>query len=186
MQNKSKVKLKTKCVKINFYKCVHFLLFSLLSTLWIYHFHCFPISFLLLYLSFHLDSPHRHPNFPHFRIFTQIPDPDFKKIVTLAQKRILPCCYYWITLGIKSLFASSETSSVISQKKNVTLSFLKSIICEVWANNYEWMKCYLRFMSKRSTTFPKLSIFVICANLKKYIRNYSCSKLILVDSWLRF
>ena len=67
VQSKTKNKFcKTKCVKLNFYKCVHFLLLWLLSTLWIYHFYCFPISFLLLYLSFHLDSLHRHPDFPHF------------------------------------------------------------------------------------------------------------------------
>ena len=78
---------KTKCVKLNFYKCVNFLLFLLLSTLWIYHFYCFPISFLLFYLSFHLDSVHHHPDFPHFSHSTQIPDQDFKKIVTLVLKR---------------------------------------------------------------------------------------------------
>ena len=63
-----------KCVKLNFYKCAHFLWFLLLSTLWIYHFHCFSILFLLLYYfytistiytSFHLDFLHRHPDFPH-------------------------------------------------------------------------------------------------------------------------
>ena len=75
--------------KLSFYKCVHFLLFLLLSTLWIYQFHCFPILFLLLYLSFHLDSVHHHPDFPHISISTQIPDQDFKKIVTSVQKRTL-------------------------------------------------------------------------------------------------
>ena len=64
-------------------------------------------------------------------------------------------CYYCISLGTKSLFTSSETSSVISPKK-ITLKCLKFIICEVWANNYDWMKCYSRFMSKRSTTCLKL------------------------------
>ena len=43
--------------------------FSLLSTLWIYHFHCFSVSFLPLYLSFHLDSLHRHPDSPQFLHF---------------------------------------------------------------------------------------------------------------------
>ena len=58
-----------KCVKQSFYKCALFLLFWLLSTLWIYHFHCYSVSFLLLYLSFHFDSQHRHPDSPHFSHF---------------------------------------------------------------------------------------------------------------------
>ena len=36
----------------------------------------------------------------------------------------------------------------------------KSIICQVWANNSEWLKCYLSFISKRGTTCPKLTIFL--------------------------
>ena len=43
--------------------------FSPLSTLWIYHFHCFSVSFLPLYLSFHLDSLHHHPDSPQFLHF---------------------------------------------------------------------------------------------------------------------
>ena len=109
VQSETKNKFcKTKCVILNFCKCVHFLLFLLLSTLWIYHFYCFPISFLLLYLSFHLDSVHHHHDFPYFLDF----HPDFKKIVTLVKKRTLSC----ITLGTKSLLTSSETSSEISPK----------------------------------------------------------------------
>ena len=81
---------KTKCVKLNFYKCVHFLLFLLFPTLWIYHFHCFPISFVLLYLSFYLDSVHHHHDSHIFRISTQIADQGFRKIVTLVQKQTLP------------------------------------------------------------------------------------------------
>ena len=72
VQSKTKNKFwKIKCVKLSFYKCVHFLLLWLLSTLWIYHFYGRPILFLLLYLSFHLDSLHRHPDFPHFSHFYQ-------------------------------------------------------------------------------------------------------------------
>ena len=66
-QNKNKF-YKTKCVKLHFYKCVHFLYyfdFSLLFESII----SFPMSFLLLYLSSHLDSLHRYPNFPHFLHF---------------------------------------------------------------------------------------------------------------------
>ena len=58
-----------KCVNLRFYKCAHFLLFWLLSTLWIYHFHCYSMPFLPLYLSFHIDSLHRYPDSPHFSHF---------------------------------------------------------------------------------------------------------------------
>ena len=94
VQSKAKNKFcKTKCVKLNFYKCV--ILFRLLSTLSIYHFYCFSISFPLLYLSFRLDSLHTHPLPPpwysaFFLISTKIPDQDFREIVTLVQKRTLP------------------------------------------------------------------------------------------------
>ena len=50
--------------------------FSILSTLWSYHFHC-TMSFLPLYLSVHLDSLHHHPDSPQFSHFH--PDsPDFQ------------------------------------------------------------------------------------------------------------
>ena len=58
-----------KCVKQSFYKCALFLLFWLLSILSIYHFHCYSVSFLLLYLSFHFDSQHPHLDSPHFSHF---------------------------------------------------------------------------------------------------------------------
>ena len=45
------------------------LLFWLLSDLSIYHFCCCSMLFLPLYLSFHLDSLHRHPDSPHFLYF---------------------------------------------------------------------------------------------------------------------
>ena len=48
------------------------------------------MSFLLLYLSFLLDSLHRLHDSHAFWISTQIPDLDFKKIITLVQKRTLP------------------------------------------------------------------------------------------------
>ena len=53
-------------MKLYFYKCAHFLLVWLLSTFWIYHFDSYSISFLLLYLSFHLESLHFYPYSPHF------------------------------------------------------------------------------------------------------------------------
>ena len=44
VQSETKNKFcKTKCAKLNFYKCVHFLLFLLLSALLIYYFCCFSI-----------------------------------------------------------------------------------------------------------------------------------------------
>ena len=119
IQSKTKNKFcKTKCVKLNFYKCVSFLLLWLLSTLWIYHFHCFPISFLLLYLSsFHLDSLHRHPDFPHFLHFHTDSRPIFQENSYFSSKTNTPLHYYCITLTTKSLFTSSKTPSVISPKK---------------------------------------------------------------------
>ena len=91
VQSETKNKFcKTKCLKLNFYKCVHFLLFLLLSTFWIYYFYCFPIHFycyiwvfiLILYIMTLISRI--------FRISTKIPDQDFKKIVTLVQKQTLP------------------------------------------------------------------------------------------------
>ena len=172
VQSKTKNEFcKTKCVKLNFYKNVNFHLCSILSTVWIYHFHCFPMSFLLLNLTFTLILCIATLISGINHIFTHIPDPNFKKIVTLVQKRILPYCYYCITLGTKSLFTWSETSSVISPKRKITLKCLNSIICGVWANNYEWRKCYFRFMSKRSTTCPKISTFHNFYQFKKKLRN---------------
>ena len=57
------------CLKLSHYKCAYFLLFWLLSTLSIYQFHCYSMSLLLLYLSFHLDSLHCHPDSPYFSHF---------------------------------------------------------------------------------------------------------------------
>ena len=89
VQSETKNKFcETKCVKLNFYNCVHFLLFLRLSTLWIYLFHCFPISFLLLYLTFHLDYLHRYSDFPHFPHFHPDSRPRYQ-IVTLVQMRAL-------------------------------------------------------------------------------------------------
>ena len=74
---------KTKCAKLNFYKNAHFVLFLLLSTRRIYHLRCFPISF---HLDFYIATLISHI----FCISTQIPDQDFKKIVTLVEKPTLP------------------------------------------------------------------------------------------------
>ena len=69
-----------------------------------------------------------------------------------------PFCYYCLTLAIKPLLTLSEMSSVISPNKNY-LKVPKTYNLWSISNNYEWMKCYLRFMSKRSTTCPKLYFF---------------------------
>ena len=60
------------------FKCVeqmyaHFLLFWLLSILWICHFHYQLVSFLPLYLSFHFDSHSDSPHFSHFQPVPRIP-----------------------------------------------------------------------------------------------------------------
>ena len=104
---------KTKCLKLNFYKRVHFLLFVLLSTLWIYHFHCFPISFLLLYLSFHLDPVHRNPDFPLYSHFHQIPEENSY----FNSKMNTPLCYYCISLGTKSPLIYLRRRQRYHQKK---------------------------------------------------------------------
>ena len=78
VQSKTKNEFcKTKCLKLSFYKCIHFLLFWLLSALWIYHVHCLPMPFVLLYLSFHLDSLRHRPDFPHFLYFHRDSRPRF-------------------------------------------------------------------------------------------------------------
>ena len=44
----------------------------------------------------------------------------------------------------------------------------KYIICEGRANNYEWLRCYLRFMSNERQTNQSHQFFVIFANLQKF------------------
>ena len=65
MSNVKQERHQVKCVELSFDKCAHLLLFWLLSTLWIYYLHCCSMSFLALYLSFHLDSLHLHPDSLH-------------------------------------------------------------------------------------------------------------------------
>ena len=142
MRNISKTKnkfCKTKCVKLNFYKCFHFLLLWRLSTVWIYHFYCFPFSFLLLYLSFHIDSLHRHPDF---------------------------CCLH--DLSYHQWY----------HKKKVTLKYLEFKICKVWANNYDWMKCYLRLCQREAQPVRNYQFF---RNLFQFKTNYAGNIKILID-----
>ena len=102
------------------------------------------------FLHFHPDSPHSHadsprphshpfsPQFPHsdfqfpilsftdsmltqFVIFQNF----FQENSCFSSKTNTPLCYYCITLGTKLLFTSYMT-----------------IICEVSANNSEWLKRY--------------------------------------------
>ena len=126
----------------------------------------FPLLFYLLYLSFRLDSVHHHPDFLHFSHFHA----DSRQILSenryFSSKTNTPLCYYCITLGTESLLTSSETSSGILPKKNY-LKVPKTYNLWSISNNYEWMKCYLRFMSKRSTTCPKLYFFLIFPIKKK-------------------
>ena len=90
VQSETKNKFcETKCVKLNFYNCVYFRLFLLLSTPWIHHsnaflfdFYCYTsVSTLILYIATLISRI--------FRISSKIPDQDFKKIATFVQKRKL-------------------------------------------------------------------------------------------------
>ena len=134
------------------------LLFSFIT---LYHLHCFLSSFLLLYLSFHLDSVHHHPDFPHFLHFHLDSRPSFLENSCFSSKTNSPLYYYCITLGTKSLLTSSETSLVISPEKLPNLKVPKAYNLWSISKNNEWMKCCLRFMSKRSTNCPKLSFFFV-------------------------
>ena len=99
VQSETKNKFcKIKCVKLSFYKFVYFLLLLLLSTLWIYYFHCFPISFLLLYLSFHLDPVRHHPDFPHFSHFHPDSTSTFYEISYFSSKTKTSLYHYYIIL----------------------------------------------------------------------------------------
>ena len=178
MLNMPKERHQVKYVKLS-------LLFWLLSNLSIYHFRCYSMLFLPLYLSFHLDSPHRHPDSPHFSYFH--PDSPnspysvlqfpilaftdsllslyslriyFRKIVALVQKWTLPFLLLHNSRHQIIIYIIYDVISVITKNYlPYSASSKKSIICEVWANNSEWLKCYLSFMSKGGTTCPKLSIF---------------------------
>ena len=181
-----------KRVKLSFYKSFFIILTSI---------HSF-MSFLPLYISFHLDSLHHHldspyffafpprfPRFPHWfpapafpshssyshpysldfsHSFTQFPilvfigsllgllslRIYFRKTVALVQKRTL---HFVTTANPRHqiiVYIIYDVISVIT--KNYSASSKKSIICEVWANNSEWLKCYLRLMSKGGTTCPEL------------------------------
>ena len=160
------------------------------------------MSFLPLYISFHLDSlhhhldshiflhfhpdsrdshadsPHRHSHpiphiptlilwislilFPQFPILVFIGSLlgllslriYFRKTVALVQKRTL---HFVTTANPRHQIIVYIIYGVISViTKNYSASSKKSIICEVWANNSEWLKCYLRLMSKGGTTCPEL------------------------------
>ena len=87
-----------------------------------------------------------------FCISTQISNRRFQENSYFSLKTNTPLCYNCITRGTKSLLTSSKTSSVISPKKSLKVPKVYNL----WSisNNYEWMKCYLRFLSKRSATCP--------------------------------
>ena len=81
----------------------------------------------------------------------------FRKIVALAQKRILlHNSRHQIIIYIIYDFISVITKNYLPY----SASSKESIICEASANNSEWLKCYLSFMSKKGTTCPKLSSFL--------------------------
>ena len=218
----------------------HFPLLGLLSTLWIYHFHQYSMSFLPLYTSFHLDSlycqpdspyfAHFHPDFPnsytdsphpHSHLILRIPTlksphfphsvPQFpiltfidsllnlqslriyfREIVNLVQMRTLPfVTTAWRSAPNYCLHLYDVISVIIKNYLLYSVSSKILIICEVWANNFEWPKCYLRFMSKGSTICPKLSIF--SSFVPVYIKEASSWKLstifakrYILDVWQGF
>ena len=58
----------------------------------------------------------------------------------------------FLTLATKFFFTSSMTLSVLSRK---SVSTKKSITCEVWANNSEWLNVTYVSFSKVGRTCPK-------------------------------
>ena len=118
---------------------------------------------------------HSHPYSPHFpHSVLQLPILAFTdsllslyslriysmKIVALVKKRslflLLHNSHHQIIVSIIHDVISVITKNYLPY----SASSKKSIICEVWANNSEWMKFYLSFMSKGVTTCPKLSILL--------------------------
>ena len=153
-----------------------------------------------LYLSFHLDSLHRHPNSktffvfpPRFAAFSKFPILAFtvtllslyslriyfRKIVALVQNEHCPFLLLHDSRHQITIYIIYDVISVIT--KNYlphSASSKKSMICEVWASNSEWLKCYLRFMSKGGTTCPKLSFFF--RNLYQFTKIFVTN---FVPSW---
>ena len=137
----------------------YFYFSRLFSFITLYHLHCFLSSFLLLYLSFHLESVHHHADFPHFLHFHLDSRPRFLENSYFSSKTNTPLYYCCVTLGTKSLLTSTETSLVIWPEKLPDLKVPKAYNLWSISKNNEWMKCCLRFMSKRSTNCPKLYFF---------------------------
>ena len=136
--SKVKLKIKLNVSKKIFYKCVSFLLFWLRLTHWIYHFHCFLFSFLLLYLFFHLDSLHRRPDFPRFLHFHTDSRPRFQENSYFSLKTNTPPLLLLHNPRYQIIvYIIWDVISDITKKK--ILKVPKPIIFEVWANNYEWM-----------------------------------------------
>ena len=135
----------------------YFYFSPLFSFITLYHLLWFLSSFLLLYLSFHLDSVHHHADFPHFLHFHLDSRPRLLENSYFSSKVNTPLYYYCITLGTKSLLTSSEMSLVISPEKLPDLKVPKAYNLWSISRNYEWVKCWLRFMSKRSRKCPNLS-----------------------------
>ena len=99
-----------------------------------------------------------------FHIFTQISDQDFKKMVTLVQLRTSILLLLHNPFFNHCLHHLNHCLHHLGHYQYITppkiiLKCLKFIISEVWPNNYDWIKYYLRFMSKRNAICPILSIF---------------------------
>ena len=98
----------------------------------------------------------------------------FRKIVALVQKWTLPFLLLHNSRHQIIIYIIYDVISVITKNYlPYSASSKKYIICEVWANNSEWRKCYLSFMSKRGTFFN------LCQFTKIYLTNF-------VPSWFCF
>ena len=85
----------------------------------------------------------------------------FRKIVALVQKRTLPSFLLLRNSRYQIIiYIIYDVISVITKNYFPYSASSKKSIREVWANNFEWLKCYLSFMAKRGITCPKLSIFL--------------------------
>ena len=103
-------------------------------------------------------------------------------MAALVQKGILPFVIYE-----HSLLYIYDIISVITQNYlPYTTWSKKSIICDVWANNSECPECYLPFMSKGSTTYSKLSVFLVsCQFTKTYLTNFVLSRFCWIQIFIQ-
>ena len=143
-----------------------------------------------VYLSFHLDSLHRHLDCPHFSYFrpdslhchtdSPNPYPHFSHLYSPHSVLQFPILFFTgILLSLYSLriylrkIVAKIVYDVISVITKTYLPYSasskKSIVCEVWGNDSDWLKYYLSFMWKGGATCPKLSLINCGFNGMKHI-----------------